>query len=159
MRTIHSQAFEMSQISEWNKLDGGMANTNAKLMNIGDQSQAVGAVSDETHSLSQSCARLSQSMQDLKVDMENFKVTSAQQNQQFQGAILAEVSATRNSLSSAIAVASQQQSTGAHSRVPDTRDADKKLQTIVKISGEESSTELTEWYTKAYIKLESVVPG
>ena len=125
---------------------------------MGSHRQDIGTVSDKIHSLEKAIITLQQGIQDIRVETENFKVGVAQQSQLFQTQVQAEMLTTQNSLSSAIAVASQQ-SSGPHSRSSLTLDADKRLQTIVKISGDESFTELNEWYTKAYIKLESVMPG
>ena len=150
--------FDAAQNDKWTKLDADMATIHMKLATITDPSQQIGSISDELHSVGQSILGINKSVQESKVDMENFKASISQQNQSFQNHLQTEMASTRNSLSTAIAMTAQPGG-GSGSRPSDTLDADKRLQGIVAITGDESYSVLVEWYTKAYIKLESVVPG
>lgn len=97
-----------------------------------------------------------QSLHQMNIDYDRFKVGMSQTFQTIKREVLTELQSTRHSLSKAIAVSSQ--TAGGSSKGPQTTmDADKRLVGWQQISGFETSAVITEWYRKAFIKIESAV--
>ena len=81
-------------------------------------------------------------------------------NQQLRSEVEHSIRMVQGSLSSAIGAASANRplSSGGGSKSR-TLDEDKRLEGVGKISGHESLADITEWYSKVMIKLESACPG